>query len=318
MKRMSRNKRSAVKAGTPPAGEALEKVVARIQQLMDPTSRVTHNEQIVDRVGNTRQYDVVIRGQFGGRPVLGIIECKDHNRKMGPDVIEAFAKKTENLGANLRLMVSKRGFTEQALRLAKHEGIGCLSLLHSGPHEAGFSIGDMWYGVIARWIDITLTVHLPDRAPQLPSFDANALTYQGKHVFKWFLRELFTTYGEETTPGPMTLSMKFDEPRILDFGGVERLVVAITCGATRIFQKKRRWVSWTGDAFYDWHTSQLSVPNKASLVSSVIDSNLDTWPDYDGELPAGGAPGGIITATLMSSQKWPESDNDDVPDLSAL
>src|SRR5262249_34320104 len=101
-------------------GVTLEKIVARIQQMMDPNSTVTHNESLVDRVGNKRQYDVIIRGQFGGRPVLGIIECKDHSRKKGPDAVEAFAKKTENLRANLRIMVSKKGFTEQALKLAQH------------------------------------------------------------------------------------------------------------------------------------------------------------------------------------------------------
>jgi len=108
-------------------GVNLERIVARIQQMMDPNSTVTHNEFLDDRVGNKRQYDVVIRGQFGGRPVLGVIECKDHSRKKGPDAVEAFAKKTENLGANLRMIVSKKGFTKQALKLAKHENIGCLS-----------------------------------------------------------------------------------------------------------------------------------------------------------------------------------------------
>ena len=79
--------------------------------------------RINDRVGNRRQYDVVIRGQFAGRQVLSVIECKDHSRKKGPDAVEAFAKKTENLGANLRMMFSKRGFTKMALNLAEHEHI---------------------------------------------------------------------------------------------------------------------------------------------------------------------------------------------------
>jgi hypothetical protein len=96
-------------------GVSLERIVARIQQMMDPNSTVTHNEVLEDRVGNRRQYDVVIRGHFGGRPVLGVMECKDHSRKRGPDAVEAFAKKTENLGANLRIIVARKGFTKQAL-----------------------------------------------------------------------------------------------------------------------------------------------------------------------------------------------------------
>jgi hypothetical protein len=74
-------------------GVSLEETVARIQQMMDPESKVTHNEKLVDRVGNTRQYDVVIHERFEGREVLGVIECKDHKRKKGPDAVEAFAKR---------------------------------------------------------------------------------------------------------------------------------------------------------------------------------------------------------------------------------
>lgn len=64
-------------------GVSLELAVANIQKMMDPNSTVTHDEKLKDRVGNIRQYDVVIRGQFGGRQVLGVIECKDHRRGSG-------------------------------------------------------------------------------------------------------------------------------------------------------------------------------------------------------------------------------------------
>src|SRR5438046_1944612 len=81
-------------------GVSLEKAVAAVQQLMDKTTKVTHNEFIIDRLGNRRQFDVVIRGSFGGRPMLGVIECKDHGTKKGPSDVEAFAKKTEHVCAN--------------------------------------------------------------------------------------------------------------------------------------------------------------------------------------------------------------------------
>ncbi|MCH8964680.1 MAG: restriction endonuclease, partial [Planctomycetes bacterium] len=140
-------------------GRGLEKAVARIQQLLDPNSTVTHDEILADRIGNKRQYDVIIRGRFGGRPILGVIECKDHARKKGPGAIEAFAKKTEHVRANLRAMVSTRGFTKQALKLAEHENIGCLSLIPNDTENVGFSIGDMWYGVIKKWVNVRLCIH---------------------------------------------------------------------------------------------------------------------------------------------------------------
>jgi hypothetical protein len=182
-------------------GVSLELAVANIQQMMDPNSTVTHNEKLKDRVGNIRQYDVVIRGKFGGRPVLGVIECKDHSRKIGPSAIEAFSKKTENLGANLRLIVSTKGFAKQSLKLAKHENIGCLSLLPDNPEQVGFSIGDMWYGVIRMWSNIRLTVHFESKKSPISTFDGNTVKWQGKPVINWFLKELFTTYSEEEKEG---------------------------------------------------------------------------------------------------------------------
>ena len=64
-------------------GIAFEKIVARIQQMIDPKSVVTRNEGLENRVGNKRQYDVVIHGHFGGPAILGVVECKDHNYPLG-------------------------------------------------------------------------------------------------------------------------------------------------------------------------------------------------------------------------------------------
>jgi hypothetical protein len=159
-------------------GVSLELAVANIQKMMDLNSTVTHDEKLEDRIGNIRQYDVVIRGQFGGRQVLGVIECKDHSRKKGPSSIEGFSKKTENLGVNLRLIVSRKGFTKQALKLAKHENIGCLSLLPDHPEQVGFGIGDMWYGVIRKWSNIRLTVHFKAKKSPISTFNLRVVSSQ--------------------------------------------------------------------------------------------------------------------------------------------
>ena len=299
-------------------GTRLEEVVARIQQMMDPNSIVTHNEMLEDRVGNKRQYDVVIRGHFGGRPVLGIVECKDHNRKKGPDAVEAFAKKTDNLGANLRIMVTKKGFTKQALQLAKHENIGCLSLLPTPTEKIGFSIGDMWYGIISKWTSVRLEIHFAMPSIPLPTFDINTVKWNEKRVSMWFLKELFTTYGSETKTGQLTLNLTFIEPRNLEIEGNEYLVAGISCHAIRIYQKKRKWVSWSGDAFYDWHAGQLKIPANGTVVGSSIETDLTNWPDYEGDIPQGDSYKGLMRAIVHDSQKWNPAEDSDVPDLASL
>ena len=301
-------------------GIGLEKVVARIQQMMDPNSTVTHNEVLEDRVGNRRQYDIVIRGQFGGRPVLGVMECKDHNRKKGPETVEAFSKKTENLGANLRIIVSRSGFTKQALKLAKHENIGCLSLLPEDSAQVGFSIGDMRYGVVRMWVDVRLIVHFAVSPAPIGAFDSKTIKWDKKQVGLWFLRELFTTRSAETVEGEHTITVKFKEARNIEIEGKEYPVIGLSCVATRICRNKKKWVSWSGDAFYDWHTGKFTVPPNGTIVGSAIETDWSVWPDFDGKLPdfSNKSYPGFMHAIIHFNQKWDISQDPEVPDLNVL
>ena len=307
----------AINAGP---GIALEKTVARVQQMLDHDSTVTHNEVLTDRIGNRRQCDVVIRGQFGGRPILGIVECKDHSRRKGPDAVEAFSKKAENLGANLKIMVSTRGFTEQALRLAKSEGIACLSPLPSDPEKVGFSIGDTWYGVIKQWKVMRLTLHFAMPTAPISDFDIGSVKFDGKAVINWFVRELFTKYKDESSEGEHTLTVNFDQPQSIQIGDSTWPVAAISCVADRVLRKKKKWVSWSGDALLDWHTGTFQIPPGGVIVGSTIESDISTWSDYDGEIPTLGeqSGGGFLTAILYNVSKWDERKNGEVPDLGSL
>jgi hypothetical protein len=48
------------------SGRTLEQVVGRIQKLFDPESSVTYRERIINRLGISREFDVVVRGKFAG------------------------------------------------------------------------------------------------------------------------------------------------------------------------------------------------------------------------------------------------------------
>ncbi len=233
---MSQNKKKNLEKES--SGTNFEKVVARIQQKMDPNSVVTHNEVLRDRVGNERQCDVVIRGHFGGRPVLGIMECKDHSKRLGPGAVEAFAKKSENLGANLRIMISKKGFTKSALKLARHENIGCLSLLPDDPVQAGFSIGDMWYGVIQTWENASLKIKFSTSPDPIQTFNPNNVKLQGKPIGLWFLRELIAIHGEEQREGAYVLEVQFREEQKLEINDQEYSAKGVVCDATSVMSHK--------------------------------------------------------------------------------
>jgi len=206
---------------------------------MDPNSIVTHNEILHDRVGNDRQCDVVIRGSFAGRPILGIMECKDLNKKVGPDVVEAFSKKAENIGANVRILVSKKGFTKSALNIAKHENIGCLSLLPEDPMQAGFSIGDTWYGVVQIWDSIRLTVKFATSVEPINTFRPDTLKINQQLIGLWFMKKLFTAYNEVQVEGKYMLVVSFHEEQKIEIEGQIFSVLGVACSADRIIRKKK-------------------------------------------------------------------------------
>jgi Restriction endonuclease len=286
-------------------GISLEKTVARIQQMMDPNSVVTHNEKITDRFGIKRQFDVVIRGTFGGRPMLGVIECKDHSRKKGLEQIDAFANKIQNINANIKLIVSKKGFTKSALLLAEKEGIGCLSLAPDNPKLAGFSIGDMWFGRLYSWRFERMTIVFTKDKPQSGTFDVMGVKYNGKPVISYFEKELHTTHREETISGAHALVCKFSQTRIIEVDGVAYDVDAIGVDVTRICENKKKWISWSGDGFFDWHSGMFTIPPLGVINGSIFSSDITTWDDYDGEIPEPDKVQGLLLCVITGFRGWP-------------
>jgi hypothetical protein len=281
-----RKKKSTKKRMRPLPGIELEQVVLHLQRLMGPDASAEHNQKIIDRLGNERQIDVLIRGKFGGWLMMGVIECKDQSRKKGLDDMEAFAKKTEHLGAGLRLMVSKKGFTKTALKLAKHEHIHCLSLLQHDSHTFGIEIGEWWYGVISRWTDFRLDVTWADRAQKPELLAADEVLWQGKPVVNWFTREFIVTYRDRTQDGHLTIDVPFDQVTNLEIQGQHYPVIALSCSAKGLFIKKRRWVTYSGQAFFDWHTGKVTIPPEVEVYMRPMVEDVVLWDDYTGEIPA--------------------------------
>lgn len=266
-------------------GKSLEQVVGRIQQMYDSASEVRYRERICNRLGIAREFDVVVRGHFAGHPMLGVIECKDWKDKVGTPEVDAFITKSSDINANLRLIVSSRGFTGPALKQAKDSGVGVFSLLPDDPADTGFSVGILWYARAYKWDQIQLHLRFHGQPAQPSSYKGEEVLYLGKPVVNWFLRELSTTYCHITSSGPFALNAKFDAPVSLTIQNRPYEASEITVTAERICRKKSRFMQMTGDAFFDWQTNSLSVPARGSVTVRGFRSDLSDWEDYDGEIP---------------------------------
>ncbi len=299
--------------GKDKTGKSLEEIVGRIQQLMDPQSVVTYRERIPNRLKILREFDVVIRGQFGGHPMLGVIECKDWVDKVGTPEVDAFVTKSSDINANLRLMVSPKGFTKPALQQAKDAGVGVYSSLPDDPADAGFSVGVLWYARLYTWDQVLMRVRFEGANPP-SSYKFQEMLYLGRPVVNWFLKELSTTYGNVTSSGPFTLNAKFDNPVSVTMNELPFAVSEITVTANRVCQKKCRFMQMTGDAFFDWQTTSLSVPANGSVSLHGFRPDLSDWQELDGQIPTTGP----YQFVIDSFQSCIDLDAAEVPDLADL
>ena len=105
------------------AWQRFEEIAQELQSELAPTAAVTRNEKLRGRSSVLHQCDVVIRSKVGQYEFIGVMECKDHSTKVDLDIARSFAAVIDDLGVSQGVLVSARGFTDDALRFAKCAGI---------------------------------------------------------------------------------------------------------------------------------------------------------------------------------------------------
>jgi hypothetical protein len=113
-----------------------EKIVADIQRELSPDAVVTQNEKVVGKItGEPRDVDIAIRRKVGQFELLIAVECKDYRRVIHVKDVESFAGLLEDVGANKGAMVSAKGYSKTAVRLAKRKGIDLYRLVDTDSPE---------------------------------------------------------------------------------------------------------------------------------------------------------------------------------------
>lgn len=260
-------------------GIAFEKAVAAIQAQIDPTSSVSHNEIIDDRLGHARQFDIVIRGIFAGQQMLGIIECKDLKRRVGNPEIDAFVTKALDVNANFKIVMSRSGFTKPALEKCAHYGVQALSLLENDPANQKFFIGTRWTADLTRWGQISVSLHFAEPSAEPVILFADQLKINNKRVLDWFTNYLLDHEGEITDLGWVVDGVaEFDTPQIVEIqSGIERLCTAISFKAERVCDKLERLVGINGTGFFNWNSKQATFPPGATITTDAVPTDFTQW-----------------------------------------
>lgn len=260
-------------------GIEFEKIVSDIQKQLDSNSEVSHDESIVDRLGQRRQFDVVVRGSFAGQRILGVIECKDLNKKVGTPEVDAFVTKSQDVNANFKIIVSRRGFSKPAIKKAEHYGIQTLSLLSEDGTDTGVVLGTKWYADIYFWSQFSVTLQFVNQPEHPVQFKAEEVLINEKPVIEAFFNYLVEEYPAVSETGwVVNVRAQFETPREVFVSKSESyLCSAIDFSAYRELDQREREVGWNGTGFYDWQKTQATFAPGSKMKSHSVPADFHSW-----------------------------------------
>jgi hypothetical protein len=265
------------------SGESFERLVAEIQGRIDPTAKVTHNEFLIDRLGHRRQFDVVIRGNFAGQEMLGVIECKDFKGRVGTPVMDAFNTKAQDINANFKIIASRRGFTKPSLEKAKHYGIKAVSLVDPDSLDQSFALGDWWTAKVFRWSQIHISAHPADSTLAAPEVSPEQLIVKQARVLDWFTNLLLKEgHGAGSLGWVVNFQLQFDPPIEVCYAPDQSIPCkALSFHAERACLEYERYVQVSAEAFVDWHTRAVTIPANTQLRTPNIPTDFRQWEPRD-------------------------------------
>lgn len=267
-------------------GIPFELAVMDIQKLIDPDSKVSHDEKIIDKYGHPRQFDVVIRGKLGGRKLLGVVECKDWKAKVDLPVVDAFITKMRDINANFGLIFSNSGFTGRAIEKCAQNDIGVKSLLQNDNLETKVKILYHVYLKCYDWRDFI--VEMFGSAPT--SWDTettiNDMFIQGQNLLEWFQHHLDSIDFLEFE-GSYEKKVIFRNLQVIKALGHSVIVHQLIFRGTRFVQIKHTDVDLAGNGVYDWVENSMEFPKDGMNIELMVPNDPNQWENYDGPIRDG-------------------------------
>jgi hypothetical protein len=160
-----------------------ERLVAAIHQVADGGADVRWNESI-----NGRQFDVTIRFRQGLYDYLTVIECKDYEKPVPVEKVEAFVTKSHDVHAHHAVMASTSGFQEGAREVAQRHSITLIHVTDS--EEVDLS------PFAARWAGTAELPHIDGVQLEYVDGEKKSLS-QESHAMTYYVRHILTECGPQ-------------------------------------------------------------------------------------------------------------------------
>jgi hypothetical protein len=122
---MSKKRQNPTKGSSQQKGQDFEELIEKLEKILATNDiQVERNVQIYDdEIEDTRQIDVLLRIKTGAYEFIVIIECRDRSAVEDVIWIEQLAAKGKAVHASKTVAVSSSGFTKNAIKKARKNGI---------------------------------------------------------------------------------------------------------------------------------------------------------------------------------------------------
>jgi hypothetical protein len=137
----------------PKRSNDFQRLVYLVRLNLADGAKVTESKMMRDRLTKRyREVDVVIQGKVGSQSVVVSIECRDHKRVADVTWVDMMKTKHDRLDTNALLLASSRGFTQEAIDVARKYGIKLIALEDQETADLASMLGpngSLWHKTVS-------------------------------------------------------------------------------------------------------------------------------------------------------------------------
>jgi hypothetical protein len=262
-------------------GDYYTDFVARVLSLLEPDCKVRVGEWI-DGPDGRRDMDVEVRGSLDGRSHLCLVECKDWDRRVGIQVVDALDSKRTDVRADRAIIYSNSGFTAPAIRKAKRVGIELASAVceHDPAIRPRLVTRHVARAVVIRDFVVRLMVIEPARPPT--PFGVHDIFFDGLPLQNWVHEHSAMALPGDADTGRIELEYRFRDPAVFQVRG-EPVRVA---GFRLVLSYDGKWFYQDGPVdlsvgAYDVVQGAVLVPPHQSIAFPFKTAAWQPLPDGD-------------------------------------
>jgi len=265
-------------------GKKYEEAVAEIHKLFSEDTEILTNQYIEDNFGIKREFDIVIKTKACNYDVMGLVECKNHNRKVDIPVVEAFAKKSESVNANFKIIFSKKGFSKNAVKLAEKYGIKPYSLVDNENKELSLKVGWLLYGKTYKFGFVSGKIDtVKDLNLQNP-LQHNEPFFRKRNLYELSIKEIVKASTDSEIPvGRYEVEATVDNSskRFVTIRGKRYAFKNFTYTVQVDCELRKRKLPFEAKGIFNWQTKKLELPDQKNNLISVGEFRLDDMQDWD-------------------------------------